>query len=138
MATPSTANALARARIGEQRVDAREHLRHHDSRSGALHSAADDQARRGTRQAAPQRCQGEAQTPAGIALAAKDIAQPAAGDHQGGIGDLIDRDDRLDFRAAGVQIGADRRQRDIDDERIHDREELRRGHARQREPAAPG
>ena len=90
-------------------------------------------------QSAPQRGQREAEDAGDEdALAADDVAEPAAGDHQRGVGDLIDRDDRLDLGGAGVQVGADRRDRDVDDERVDHGEELRRGDAGQRPPAAGG
>ncbi|MGX1359226.1 hypothetical protein AB7M46_004283 [Bradyrhizobium elkanii] len=65
-----------------------------------------------------------------------DVAKPAAGDHQRGIGDQVDRDHGLDLRRRRVQLRRDRRDRDVDDEGIDTEHELRRHHDRQHPPAA--
>jgi hypothetical protein len=72
------------------------------------------------------------------ALAPDNVTQSAAGYHQCCVGDLIDGNDRLDLGRIRVQVGADRRHRDIHDEGIEHGKELRRGHARQCPPATGG
>jgi hypothetical protein len=56
------------------------------------------------------------------------VAEPSADDHERRIGDEIDGDDRLDLRGADAEIGADGRDRHIDDKGIDDEHELRRRH----------
>ncbi len=115
----------------------RQHLRHHQRRGRALRQPCDDQLRAGLREAAPQRRRGEAEH-AGEehVLGAMDVAEPAAGDDQRGVGDQIDRDDGFDLRRRRVQLGRDGRDRDVDDEGIDAEHELCGDHDRQHPPAA--
>ena len=55
-------------------------------------------------------------------LAAKNVAEPAAGDQEDGIDDGIAGDDELGVARRGVQTRPDRGQRQIDDEEIERRE----------------
>ena len=116
-----------------------QHLRHHQRRRRALRQPCRDQFRAGLRQPAPQRGDGEAgdaryeHVPRAV-----DIAEPAAGDDQRGIGDQVDRDHSLDLRGARVQFGRDRRDRDVDDEGIDPEHELRRDDGGKHPPAAGG
>src|SRR5262249_29360218 len=57
------------------------------------------------------------------ALAAIEVAEPPAGDEADRINEAIRRDDELRLPEACVQIGADARERDVDDEGVHDRHE---------------
>ena len=139
IATPKMAKARARAASGNSVWMRGEHLRHHHRRGTSLAARAKISIAARSRQPAPQRGQREAEDAGDEhALAADDVAEPAAGDHQRGVGDLIDRDDRLDLGGIGMQVGADRRDRDVDDERIDHGEELRRGDGGQCPPAAGG
>ena len=97
------AEGAAARGIGKQQMQRGEHLRHHQRRGGALRQSRNDQFRTGLRQPAPQRRQREAEH-AGQkdTLDAVDIAKPAAGHHQRGIGNEIDRDHSLDLRRTGM------------------------------------
>jgi hypothetical protein len=122
--------------IGEQQMQCRKHLRHHQRRGRALRQPRRDQLRAGLGQGAPQRRRGEAEHAGDEnALGAVDVAEPAAGDDQRRVSNEIKRDHRFDLRRARMQFDRNRRDRDIDDEGIDAKHELRRDHDRKHPPA---
>ena len=92
------AKGPAARRIGKQQMKGGEHLRHHQRRGRTLRQPREDQFGSGLCQPAPQRRQREAEYAGQKYIpGAVDIAEPAAGNHQRGIGNQIDRDHRLDL-----------------------------------------
>ena len=113
------------------------HLRHHQRCGRALREPRRDQFGPGLRQPAPQRGRSEAEHAGNENnLGAVDVAEPAAGDDQRGIGDQVDRDHRFDLRRARMQFDRNGRDRDIDDEGVDPEHELRRDDDREHPPAA--
>jgi hypothetical protein len=116
----------------------RKHLRHHQRRGRALRQPRDDQFRPRLREAAPERGQGEAeQAGQEHALRAVDVAEPAAGHDQRGIGDQVDRDDGFDLGRRGLQVDRNRGNGDVDHEGIDAEHELG-GHDDCEDPPAAG
>ena len=113
-------------------MQGRQHLRHHQRCGRALRQPRDDQLRARLRQPAPQRGHREAEH-AGQEdiLRAVDVAEPAAGDDQRGVGDQIDRDDGLDLRRRRMQVDRDGGDGDVDDEGVDAEHELRSDDDRQ-------
>lgn len=125
----STRDAEHRHRAGpvlasEQTADGGEHLRSHRGGRGALDDPGGEQHTDGRRKSADQRHQGEADE-AGEEhpLAAEAVAEAAADDEQGGVGDAVAADDELELARVRVQVGADRGQRHVDDEEGEHRQE---------------
>jgi hypothetical protein len=103
-----------------------------------LQDAETDQRVGPGRQAAGQRGESEGGDPDPEDPAeAVPLPQPRAGDQQDGIGDRVAGDDQLQGRPGRVQIGADDRGGDIDDEDVQDGHELADQDQRQQE-AGPG
>ena len=65
-----------------------------------------------------------------------DVAEPAAGDEQRRVGDLVDCHDSLDFGAAGTEIGFDGGNGDVHNERVGHEHELSCDENGKRPPAA--
>jgi hypothetical protein len=134
---PENRKRAAAAFVGEQAVDRGEHLRHHQRGGEALGETRQDQRSSGRRETAgKRRCDKTDEPDQEQAPRPIHVAEPAAGDDHRRISDLIDRDHALDLRRAGVEIGADRRDCDVHNERVDHIHELRGNDHREDKPAA--
>src|SRR5262249_53546633 len=111
--------------IAEQAMDGRENLRYHQRSGRSLRRARRHQLATRARQAAPRGGQGEThETEQEYRLRSADIAETSTGDDQRGERDLIKHDDSLDLAGGCVEVGADRGDRHVDDERVDHEDEL--------------
>ena len=129
---PNTANALPCSEGGEYLVDDAQALRDQQGGRRALGEPAADQHRGVDRERAGHR-RGDKSERADDEqpLAAVDVAQTAAGDQAGGERERVATDDPLERGRAGVQIGVDRRRRDVDDRSVEQVHALGREHERE-------
>jgi hypothetical protein len=112
-------------------------LRHHQCRGDALGEPGGDQhaGRRG--RATGDRGHGEAgDADEEDALAAEDVAEPAAGDEHQREGQRVAGEDPLRGRVSGVEVGLDARQGDADDGAVDEVHESGGEHEAERQPAA--
>ncbi len=129
------AERLGALLVDEIHLDDGEHLRIHQRAADALHGARGDQYVAGRRHAACRRRRGEHGKPEDEqTLAAVIVAEPAAGDEQAGIGQRVGRHHEFDLAEAGAEVGADRRDRDVDDGDVEDRHEGAHQHHAQHQP----
>ena len=126
----------------------REHLRRHERRADPLHEAGrDERAARGREAAGRRGDREDEHARPEHPPAADPVAESPGGHEADGGGQPVARDDPLDHRRAGLQVEAQRRDRDVDDEEVEDDHEGRRQEQREggplalphaRQPALPG
>ncbi len=106
--------------------DHRQHLRHHDRAGQALGQPGEHQLGGVGGQPAQQRGDGEGEHAQDEHAAVADqVAEPAAGDHAGRVGERVPADDQLQRGRAGAQVAVQRGRGDVDDEEVELGQELR-------------
>jgi hypothetical protein len=108
---------------GGGRLDGGEDLRQHRGGRRALRDPRRHQRPGARRETAGQRGQAEGRHAAEEEAApAEQVAEPPAQDEQDGVREPVPGDDQLQHGLARVQVPADRRQGDVDDEEVDERE----------------
>ena len=127
----------ALVRLGEEVHQQRERDRLDDRAADALHRARDHQRHLRRRDAAGQRRQREERDADDEQAAlAVQVAEPAAEQQEAAAGEHVGVDDPDQRRLAEAEVGADRRQRDVDDGDVeHDHQHAEADDA-ERDPAA--
>src|SRR5262249_23226812 len=105
-------------------LDEGQDLREQQGRGRPLEQPGGDERGGAQGKAAQGRGQGEPGDPdQEDALAAVDVAEPAAGDQAEGVGQAVAGDDQLDLGVAGAGVGLDGRQGQVDDEEVEHAQE---------------
>jgi hypothetical protein len=119
------AQRLRPRRAGEVHLDHAHDLGHHHRRAGALEQPGTDQELRRRRQAAGERAEREdGRADREHAADAEHGAEPGAGDEEHAVDDGVPGDDELQGGTRGVEVAADRAQRDVHDADVEQRHGL--------------
>ena len=134
---PGAECLVALLALGERRRDDRERGRRHDRRAEALHRAGADQHCRRGREAADEGRRGEEREAAHEDHAApEEVGGTTAEEQEAAIRERVGGDHPLEVLGSEVEIGADRRQRDVHDRDVEHHDEDRGTNEDERLPAA--
>ena len=125
--------------LGERRGHDRERGGGDERCAEALQPAGDDEELRGRREPADERADGEDHhTGEEHSLPADEVACPAAQQQEAAEDERVCVHDPLQVGARHLEVGLDRRQRDVDDRRVEDDHELRDADEDENEPRVLG
>ena len=134
---PDAEREVALAALPEGRGQDRERGRREQRRAEALHGAEGDQRALRPGEPVQQRADREQRQPGHEqAPPSEQVGEPAAEQQHAAEEDRVGGDHPLQALLREVQVGPDRRQRDVHDRDVEHDHELRRDDHRQREPAA--